>query len=229
MSKMKKIKDERLEKESNQLNAKMFYLISALLVIALSVKIVNKLPMHVYGLEILCLVASFSYVLIARIRKGILLVKEKDGVLTAIKEEILAKGFTIDFWILGIGEFLLIICDFQNIFWYAWYLAIELIPSLIITVFSVKKGWLLWGGQKRQKNGKKELRKRVVIGALFYGLIMGAPQLYQDGAFHAEGILWILGMAVLWGVPFYFLFGLLVDIGERKANKQVEEVNQVEE
>ena len=59
---------------------------------------------------------------------------------------------------------------------------------------------------------------------LFYGIIMGAPQLYHDGAFHIEGILWILGMAAMWGVPFYFIFALLVDKGEKKADKQLDEV-----
>ena len=29
---------------------------------------------------------------------------------------------------------------------------------------------------------------------------MGIPMVFQDDGFHAEGLLWMLGMAVAWGV-----------------------------
>lgn len=225
---MKRIKDERLIKESNKLNAKMFYLISVLLLIVVTIQAVNKLPIQVYGLGLLSFVISSCYVIIQKARKGLFFLKEKDEVLESINQSILATGFTIDFWILIIGEFLLMFLNLEYTLWYVMYLLTVMIPSLIITIFSIKNGWLIWGGQKRQEVGKKELRKRVVIGALFFGTVMSFPELYHDGAFHAEGILWLLGMAIMWGVPFYFIFSLLVDAGEKKADKQIKEVNQSE-
>lgn len=225
---MKRIKDERLIKESNKLNAKMFYLISVLLLIVVTIQAVNKLPIQVYGLGLLSFVISSGYVIIQKARKGLFFLKEKDEVLESINQSILATGFTIDFWILIIGEFLLMFLNLEYTWWYVIYLLTVMIPSLIITIFSIKNGWLIWGGQKRQEVGKKELRKGVVIGALFFGIVMSFPELYHDGTFHAEGILWLLGMAIMWGVPFYFIFSLLVDAGEKKADKQIKEVNQSE-
>lgn len=46
---MKKLKDERLIKESNKLNAKMFYLISVLLAVVVGIQIANRLPIQVHG------------------------------------------------------------------------------------------------------------------------------------------------------------------------------------
>ena len=62
-----------------------------------------------------------------------------------------------------------------------------------------------------------------MLGALVYGLIMGFPQLYHDGAFHAEGILWVLGMAALWGIPFYLIFVGIMKVSENKADKNLKE------
>ena len=50
---------------------------------------------------------------------------------------------------------------------------------------------------------------------------MDGSFLYRDGVFHAEGILWILGLAAMWGVPFYFCFAHMMDVAEKKADKNL--------
>ena len=86
---MKKLKDERLIKESNKLNAKMFYLISVLLAIVVVIQIANRLPIQVYGLGVLCFLISFGYVIIEKLRKGLLFLKEKDDEIETMNEAIL--------------------------------------------------------------------------------------------------------------------------------------------
>lgn len=221
-NRMKQLKDERITNASAKLTAKMFWLTSALLVISLITKLIFKQPIQIFALELLCLVGSFGYLFFAKINKGILLVKQYDEALLEIHNSILSKGFMIDFWILIIGELILILTDFPHILWYVPYLIIWGIPALIITFFSIKNGWLIWGSKKREKVGKKSLIKRVIIGSLFYGIIVGAPMIYSDGIFHPEGIKYVLGMSISWGVIFYFAFSFLMNLSEKKANKQLE-------
>lgn len=219
----KKGTDERILKESNALSAKMFYVITLLTVISLVVKLVCRLPLYVFGLEIIALVASLVYVAVSEGSKGILFLKEKDAELQTIHEGILAKAMMINFFTIIVGELLYLFMAEEYVVWGLSYFAIWLVPALIITVASVKNGWLIWGGKKRETEGKKNFKLRVVLGALVYGLIMGFPQLYHDGAFHAEGILWILGMAALWGIPFYLIFVGIMKVSENKADKNLKE------
>ena len=149
---MKKLNDERIANASAQLTAKLFWVISTLLVISLVVKLISGQSIRIFCLELLCLTASFGYAFIAKLHKGILFIKCSDQALLEIHNSILSKGFMIDFWILIMGELFLILTDYQHIKWYIPYLAIWGIPALILTFYSIKKGWLIWGGEKREKD-----------------------------------------------------------------------------
>lgn len=219
----KKVTDERILKESNALSAKMFYVITLLTVIVLVVKLVCRLPLYVFGLEIIALVASVVYAVVSEGSKGILFLKEKDAELQTIHEGILAKAMMINFFTIIVGELLYLFLAEEYVVWVLSYFAIWLVPALIITVASIKYGWLIWGGKKRETEGKKNFKLRVVLGALVYGLIMGFSHLYHDGAFHAEGILWVLGMAALWGIPFYLIFVGIMKVSENKADKNLKD------
>ena len=228
--KEKKVVDERIEKESNRLAAKLYYLITALTVISLIVKIVYKLPLYVYGLEIVALIAGVIYFLASEIRTGILFVRNRDEELLNIHYAILAKAEMIMFEFIITGELLYLFIAKEHVEWVLSYIAIWLVPALIQTIAAIKNGWLVWGSRKKEEKGKEDFKKRVVVGALFVGVIIGFPFLYKDGAIHPEGILWIIGLAVSWGVPFYFLFMLMMKIAEKKADKNLEEqVEDIEE
>lgn len=227
--KAKNIPDERIKQESNQLCAKMFFVITLLTAVSLLVKLVCEVPFYVYVLEILALVASVSYVLISEMHKGILFVRKKDEGLKTLHEGVLTNAMYVSFWILIIGELLFFFFAGKYMLCVVSYFAIWLVPSLIITIISIKKGWMIWGTKKREVEGKKELKKRVVIGALAYGVIVGFPFVYKNGAFHAEGILWMMGLAAVWGVLFYILFAGFMKVAENRANKIVkEQENEVE-
>ncbi len=221
--KEKNLPDERIKKESNHLSAKMYYVITVLTIVSLIVKLVCKVPFYVYLLEILALLGSIGYVLVSEVRKGILFVKEKDETLQTIHEEMLSNAMTISFWILIIGEWIFLFVAEKYSAWIVSYFAIWLVPALIITIASIKNGWLIWGTQKRKVEGKKSFKKRVAIGALVYGVILGFPMLFKDGVFHPEGLLWILGMGAMWGVLFYFAFTGFMKVAEKKADKILKE------
>lgn len=220
--KEKRRPDERIEKESNVLAAKMFYVITPLLVISLIVKLVCRLPFQVYVLELLCLLASVGYFFVQEIGKGILLVREKDEALLEIHRAVLSKAFMIDFWLLIVGELIYIYAVKDYFWWVLPYMAAWLLPGLVITIASIRQGWLVRSVKKQEKGGKKNFLIGVILGAAMFGILSGFPEFYHDGAFHAVGILYMLGEGVFWGIFEYFFMAGLSKISEKRADKRLE-------
>ena len=238
--KQTQVKDERIEKETNKLMTPMFYLFSAGLLACLVLKLVLREPWYNFVLEIACLVPAWGYALVKRAQSGILVMKEKDDALLSIRDAIHSKAFMISFWVIIIGEvlYMFAMTDYfgrygiiepdevswpREMTWLVVYLAIWLIPALIVTVNTLKKGWMVWGSQKREVTGKKAFGKRVIVGSLFFGLIIGLPELIANGIFYAKGWLMILGMAAMWGVLFYFGMLGMIKLSEKNADKAVKE------
>lgn len=221
--------DERLEKESNVLAAKMYYLTMFLLLVSLAVKLACRLPFPVFALEALCLLAGGLYFLVQEIRNGILGLREKDEALLEIHRGILAKAYMIDFWLLLLGELIFLFALEDYSIWVLSYFIAWVPSALAITISSVKKGWLVRAGQAQGKKGKRSFLLSVILGSLVYGLFMGYPELYHDGAFHARGLLYVLGMAAGWGIPFYLVMNFFVGRSEKRADKRLEEAEQDEE
>lgn len=240
------VKDERIEKETNKLMTPMFYLLSAGLMACLVLKLVLGEPWYNFILEILCLVPAWGYALTKRVQSGILVMKEKDDALISIRDAIHSKAFMISFWVIIIGEvlYMFAMTDYfsrygiiepeevswpREMTWLVVYLAVWLVPAIIVTVNTLKKGWMVWGSKKREVTGKKEFGKRVAIGSLFFGLIMGLPELIANGIFYAKGWLMILGMAAMWGILFYFAMLGLIKLSEKNADKAVKEQEEHDE
>jgi hypothetical protein len=212
--------DERIEKESNRLAAKMYYLMSVLTVVVIIVKMCYKVPVYVYGLELISLVASGIYAIVSELKYGILFLKDKDEELLSIHYKNLSKAMMISFYIIIIGELLFIFTAYEYFGWVILYFVIWVIPALIHTFASIKNGWFIWGTKKKEMDGKKDFGKRTVIGALVFGLFMGLPMLFHGGTFHPEGLLWVLGMAAGWGIPFYLIMIGLMKVSEKMADKK---------
>ena len=228
--KEKKFVDERILKESNALAAKLYYATTILTILTLATKVICKLPVYVYALDLIVLLAGIGYICVCELRKGILFMKEKDEALKNIHQEILAKAWNIEFSIVIFGELVFLFVAGKYFFWVLSYLVVWFVPALVYTIAAIKNGWLIWGSKRREKDGKKYFKKRVVIGALFYGVFMGFPMLFKGGTFHPEGFLWILGMAAGWGIPFYLIFMLMMKVAEKRADKKLEEKElQIEE
>lgn len=222
--------DERIEKESNMLTAKMFWVITPLLVISLIVKLVCALPWYLYALEILLLAVGGVYVLVQELRNGILFAGRRDAALAEIHNRILTTGFLIDFYGMVVGEFILmavLVFVVKSYFWWSLsYLLIWFVPAAVIAVSSVKKGWMVWGSQKNEQVGKKKLAGGTVIGALFYGIVMEAfnrfQHIYHDGAFHWAGLLWILIPGAVFGIFMYLYLTWMMKRAEKKADAILE-------
>lgn len=217
---MKKLRDERIETASQPLTAKLFWLTSVLIVISLIIKVALGQNFKFWGVEMICLLTSFGYVMISKLKKGMLFTGNLDEAMTNLHNADLSRGFMIDFWILTLGAAFLVLLDFNHALWYASYIITIMIPALIFTIASVKNGWLIWGGKKRQNDGTSALKKRVFLASIFYGIFTGGPIVYHDGTFYAKELPPIILMSAGWGIMFYFAFKFLINIGEKKANQQ---------
>lgn len=225
MKKHKRFKDERIEKESDRLSAVMYIYMVSVLTVMLIGKLVIGIAFQRYIIEVLCLITSSIYMIFSLKKYNLrLFASYDDEILKEVKRSILSKCGMICFWIIIVGEFILFYMEYLKTIDIVLYLIVWMTPALVITVYSIKHGLLLWGGTKRKASGKNELAKRTFIGALFFGVIMGGPQLYREGAFHGNGLLAILGYALGWGIPFYFVFKLFVNTGEKNADKLVNEI-----
>ena len=222
-----KVVDERIEKESNKLSARMYVLMLVLTNACLIFKITKGLPFYLYALEIIIELTMILYFLVKESQMGILFMNKRDEATQTLHESVLAKAFNIAFNIVVEGEFLLM---FGLLIWareyYNWmcsYLVIWVPAALIISVASIKRGWLVWGSKKKEQEGTKAFGKRVVIGSLAYGVIMGVFMMLSHG-FSVKYLVMIPIMAAMWGISFYFIMLFLVKRAEKQADKKLEEV-----
>lgn len=223
-----KVVDERIEKESNKLNAKMYYLMLVLTIACLLGKVLYGLPFYLYALEIVVLFTMILYLLVKEYGSGVLLMNKRDEATRTFHEGVLSKAFNLAFIIVVEGEFLLM---FALLIWakeyFSWvlsYLVIWVPAALIITVLSIKRGWFVWGSKKKEQEGTKAFGKRVIVGSLLYGCIMGLFLMIVHGGFSVKYLIMMPVMAAMWGIPYYFVMLLLVKMGEKQADKKVEAV-----
>lgn len=225
------IKDERIEKESNKVMAAVYWLFLAGLLASLVTKLVLGEPWYNFILEIVCIVPSVGYALVKRSSNGVLFLKEKDEALVTIRNGIMAKAFNIALNVLITGElvymfFIIGVLKVGDVDWcreMTWlsvYLIIWFVPSLIVSVLTVKKGWMVWGSKKREVTGKKAFAKRTAIGALFFGILMGVVEVIENG-FSMKVLVLVFGTGAMWGILFYFMMLATIKISEKNADKAV--------
>lgn len=218
---MKKYLDERIEKERNHFLTKLYPWQLGLLTILLILKLLAHAPLYMYILDMVTLSASIGYVVIALTVRGLLFHPCVDEQMRMNRDKIFTNGFAILFGFLVYGEFILYqLHPVANLYLYS-YLIVWFIPALVATIVMLKKGWFVWGTTKRKEEGMKGFRKRVMIGALFFGAFVGKDFLVSDGVFHVTGILWVLGLTLMWGVLFYFTMKACLNISEKNADKLV--------
>lgn len=223
-----KVVDERIEKESNKLSAKMYALMLVLTNACLIYKIVKGLPFYLYALEIIVELTMILYLLVKESQSGILFMNKRDEATQTLHEGILANAFNLAFNIVIEGEFLvmfgLLIWAREYFFWVLSYLLIWFPAALIITVLSIKRGWFVWGTKKKEQEGKKNFGKKVVVGSLEYGCFMAVFFMIMKGEISLKLLALIPIMAAMWGIPFYFIMLFLMKKAEKQADKKVEAV-----
>jgi len=222
--KNKQIPDERIVKETNRLSAKLYAAMTILSLLFLIVKLVCRLPWFMIIVDAVALVVCGLYVVIHEKKKGILFLKDKDDALKSLQEEIWAKASNIMLDIILTGELILLFVAEEYLIWIAAYFVIWFIPALIYTILVIKRGLFIWGNKKREKEGKKNFKGKVIIGSAFFGLFTGFPMLFKNGAFQPTGFLWIIGMGAAWGIMFYFAMTGMMKLSEKKADKDLSEM-----
>jgi hypothetical protein len=224
---MKKKKvDERIQKRSNELIAKVLPVLGILALIVLIVKIVCGLPFTVYLLEICTLVIGAAVWLVEQLRYGTLLVKEKDDMLKELSDKVGTDAFMAMFWTVLIGEFLYImLVDKAYFLWVLSYVVILMPSAIYIMIHSFKEGLLIFGSRKKEESTKKSLAVRTFIGSLFFGAFVGFEFYFRDGVFYPKGLIAVLLLAAGWGIPFYLMFVGFMKLSEKKADKNLEKEN----
>ena len=222
----KKPADERIQKRTNEITAKVFPVIFSLTLASFLIKIGCRLPFTVYLLEIITMAVGALVWIIEELRFGTFLVKNKDDVLKELSDKAKMQSFMAMFWIVIIGE-LLYICliDKAYYMWALSYFVIWLPCALYITVLSIKEGLLIFGSKKVENNTKKNLALRTFIGSLFFGAFVGFNSVFHDGAFDPKGLITVLLLAAGWGIPFYLIFIGFMKIAEKRADKKLEKVD----
>lgn len=218
--------DERIEKRTNALMAK---LLPVMLVLQLAV-LIGKIAMGglVYclldgvGLAVGCIIAVVMLTM-----KGVW--RAEDEALQEIRNSVLTKAFIWMFVVLLVGELACMLLDMEHGLWYAPTMVVWFVPAAAFTVMMLREGGLQWGSAKAEKNGKAQLKRATAGGALFFGVVNGWDKCFVDGAFEPAGLLTVLGMAAGWGVLFYLMFTLLLKVGGKQADKLVAQAEEAED
>jgi hypothetical protein len=210
----------------------MFALFSVGLLVSLIVKLLLREPWYNFILEILCLVPAWGYAIVKRVQSGILFLKEKDEALLSIRNEIMSKAYMLAFKIHIFGELVYMFFVIgvlkpeeawsREMTWMTLYLAIWFLPALIITIFTLKKGWMVWGSKKREETGKKNFAIRTAFGGLMFGAMMGVVEILENG-FSSKVLIIVLACGATWGILFYIVMILSIKLSERNADKRVKE------
>lgn len=216
---MKKIADERITRESNALISVAFWMMLFLQAGVLAAKLAMGAAVRVCILDIAVLATGFIGLIVLRTVKG--LWGAKDDALREIEQAGLSKIFGTMLWMMLLGELLLVFLDGENLRWYVPFFLVWCVPALYVTIQSIRKGLMLWGSKKAESTGKSRLAKSTALGALFFGIVMGGPDCFVDGAFQVSGLWKVLGMGAMWGILFYLMMLGMLKLGERKADQAV--------
>lgn len=213
---MKRMADERLRKETNRLTANVFYVMLALQAAVLAVKLLLGGGLRFCALDLLALAAGAGTAAVLKTLRG--LWGSKDEILRELNDEALTWAFMVMFLVLILGELLLSFIDAENMIWCLPTLFVWFIPGSIITVVSMKRGLILWGGREQKCDGMRILRLSSCIGAVVFAVVAGADDCFRDGVFQPLGLVKILLMATVWGLLYYGLTVLMRNRGEKAAD-----------
>lgn len=219
MSKTVQIQDERLARQQNALGAVGYWMVMALQAVALAVKLLLGAGLRVCVLDLAVVAVGIAGMVLVRTRNG--LWGQKDEALREIDQAGLAKVFMVQFFLILIGEFLLFFLDEANLIWYLPYLPVWIIPALYVMIRGYRSGLYTYGTKKAETHSKRQLLWRTALGALFFGIVMGGPDCFRDGAFQLTGLWKVLGMGLCWGVLFYGMMLLFLKLGDKKADQLV--------
>lgn len=222
-------KDERIMKVNNRIAAPLYALILVMTFLVAIIKLLFITQDIVdFILEIVAVFGSIGYVCIRLAAIQVPLFTKSDEIISEIQNRYRAHGFYICFATFVFGEFILMFV-FDKVLITALYILVWSVPSIIYTVLVIKKGVFILGSKRTEKSSMSSFKKRVVIGSGFFGIVCGWSFLFKDGSFQPMGLLAVAGMAVGWGIPFYFIMKAMIKKSESIADKKVKEAEKATE
>lgn len=214
-------KDERIKQETNKIAAKLYPLTVVLLLIVLTTKLlIFKFTWLECLLELGALLIFFSYVTLT-FYYGVPFKPSHDEQVAELQNKLGANCFYMTSFLFVFLEvfFLSLADDMRHML---GHVIIWFIPTLIFTIQVIGKGLFIWGGKSKRTLSLKSMKLRVFLGSVFFGIFVGWDFMFIDGVFIPKGMLWVIGLAVGWGIPFYFVMKLMVDFSEKKADKKID-------
>jgi hypothetical protein len=173
-----------------------------------------------FVLEVIALTGSLGYYIIRSFISQTPLLPHSDDCIKEIQFTYLSQSFLICFVTYVIGEFILMYL-IDNFIIVGLYVTIWFIPASIYTFLGIKKGLMVWGTKKAEKTGLRAFKKRVFVGSIFFGIVVGRDFVFNNGVFKPIGILWILGLSVGWGIPFYLIMKALINKSELNSDNEL--------
>lgn len=223
----RRIADERIQKDSHALLAVLCRVLLALQAAVLVIKVALGREPIAWALDAASLAAGLGVTVVLRSLRG--LWRRGDEALREMDNAVLSTAYGTMLWVTLLGSLLMAFGEGTQLSWYAPCLALLLLTSLCYTVLAVKRGLILWGGAGARKDAKTRLRWSAALGALCYGAVMAAPDCFTQGAFQWRGLVKLVLMAAVWGGLFYALMVLLINRGEKAADKAAEEAEAIAE
>jgi hypothetical protein len=215
-------KDERIRMETNRIASKLLFLELGLVLAALVMKrFILQYPIKTCALEGIILFTSILYYVGYTLYLQVPFKKSTDESIGILQEKILSYTFHLTMYLLVFGE-LLMAFMIEDVLQIVWYFPAWLIPGSIYSFLIVKKGLFIWGTQKKKTDSLKRLKLSTVICSILHGLILSWDHIVVDGSFQPSGLKWALLLGVMFGFPFYFMMKMLVNKSEKRANKQIE-------
>lgn len=218
--KTKKIKDERITKETNSINLKAYAILQAMCVITLILKsIFGELTFWNIFIELFSLVGCNLYIVIrALILKINLadLIKGKDEFLLQFRNNLFSQAFYASFF-MCIYSSAIYLFSFNDYIIPAINSVIFFIPGLYATYCYINYGLFIF--KNKNKYSKTKFRINLIICSLLYGVFVSLP--YSSSILSFDFIFKrVIFSAVLWGIPMYIAFSFMIKISEKNANKR---------
>lgn len=212
--------DERVIKEQRKVISKMYQVIILNTIIETIIKMLFTREVNMYLLEISVIVISLLYVIMSYITNKIQIGK-KDEYNFICKNKIYTNAYMISFSIYLIGELLFYFFCSNSIVYTLSYILVWAIPTIIITYKLYRKGLLIIGSKKRSAKWINRLKKEVFIYSIIFAIVIEVVRVSNNGCFKEVDILVFILVACGFGIPFFFLFKLIINGSEKKADNEI--------
>ncbi|MGL4991480.1 MAG: hypothetical protein ACRC57_10040 [Sarcina sp.] len=232
--------DERIEKQTNELYFKAYFITQIIAIISLGQFASPLNKWWYFNIQFLVLVIFNIYTAI-KLKANNLEFKSiftpQDECILEIRNKIFKKSYLFMFKIILLIEFIIVVFvlnPYINIFisketptqiglniisFALGSVAIWFIPALYVTLSSIKRGLFVKQVTSDNKNKKNFNKKKFRLRCFYMGIFFSMFQFITKPIFTLPSILGALFAGIFFGVFFYFAMIAMMKLGEHMANK----------